>query len=208
MTAYFAQICCVMIMRPDVPGTDRYPVRRTRALWPCSWFGRERNGERRSIENVRNFFWMWFLTVGKQVESRAPWSIHTTEGARWDWWWLIGCTYKVVARTLKEPTLLKLKLLHACKSMLNHFKCVSRSPFLLYLIISDYILAYNYTSATLCRALKWTHHIILGLFWCKMHKKSGIHSGVSPRFIRQIHHLTFCMLQVYMESRCCMLPLG
>ena len=34
MTAYFVRICCVMIMRPEVPGTDRYPVglRRTRAL--------------------------------------------------------------------------------------------------------------------------------------------------------------------------------
>ena len=34
MTAYFMRICCVMIMRPEVPGTVRYPVRRTRALCP------------------------------------------------------------------------------------------------------------------------------------------------------------------------------
>ena len=32
MTAYFARICCVMIMRPEVPGTDRYPIDSTSML--------------------------------------------------------------------------------------------------------------------------------------------------------------------------------
>ena len=52
MTVYFTRICCVVIMRPEVPGTDRYPVRRKRALRPVDLAANVTENEYRSITFV------------------------------------------------------------------------------------------------------------------------------------------------------------